>query len=78
MLLLALLTTQVTLGALTVLSHKEFIINSLHVVTGASVLVTSLMLTLRAHRARFETEGRRTDASASADTRLGRLAGDHA
>jgi heme a synthase len=52
-LLLALLATQVTLGALTVLSHKEFIINSLHVVTGASVLVTSLVLTLRAHRARF-------------------------
>jgi cytochrome c oxidase assembly protein subunit 15 len=53
-LLLALLATQVTLGALTVLSQKEFIINSLHVVTGASVLVTSLVLTLRAHRSRFE------------------------
>jgi heme a synthase len=53
MLLLALLATQVTLGALTVLTRKEFIINSLHVVTGASVLVTSLVLTLRAHRARF-------------------------
>jgi heme a synthase len=53
LLLLALLTIQVTLGALTVLSQKEFIINSLHVVTGASVLVTSLMLTLRSHRARF-------------------------
>jgi cytochrome c oxidase assembly protein subunit 15 len=53
LLLLALLATQVTLGAMTVLSQKEFIINSLHVVTGASVLVTSLVLTLRAHRARF-------------------------
>jgi heme a synthase len=53
LLLLALLATQVTLGALTVLSKKEFIINSLHVVTGASVLVTSLVLTLRAHRSRF-------------------------
>jgi len=78
LLLLALLATQVTLGALTVLSKKEFIINSLHVVTGASVLVTSLALTLRAHRARFATDGRRADASASADTRIGRLAGDHA
>jgi cytochrome c oxidase assembly protein subunit 15 len=78
MLLLALLATQVTLGALTVLSKKEFIINSLHVVTGASVLVTSLVLTLRAHRARFVTDVRRADASSSADTRLGRLAGDHA
>jgi heme a synthase len=53
MLLLALLVAQVTLGALTVLSGKHYIINSLHVVTGASVLATSLVLTLRAHRARF-------------------------
>ncbi len=53
MLLLILLAAQVTLGAMTVLSHKQFIINSLHVVTGAAVLVTSLVLTLRAHRARF-------------------------
>ena len=55
LLLLALLVTQITLGALTVLSRKEFMINSLHVVTGASVLVTSLVLTLRACRARFAT-----------------------
>ncbi len=53
LLLLVLLAIQITLGALTVLSGKQFIINSLHVVTGASVLVTSLVLTLRAHRARF-------------------------
>src|ERR1041385_735349 len=52
-LLLVLLTLQITLGALTVLSQKQFIINSLHVVNGALVLVTSLVLTLRAHRARF-------------------------
>ena len=48
-----LLSLQITLGALTVLTGKHHIINSLHVVTGASVLVTSLVLTLRAHRARF-------------------------
>src|SRR5258705_501896 len=52
-LLLILLALQITLGALTVLSHKQFIINSLHVVNGALVLVTSLVLTLRAHRAKF-------------------------
>ena len=52
-LLLVLLTLQITLGALTVLSQKQFIINSVHVVNGALVLVTSLVLTLRAHRARF-------------------------
>jgi len=61
MLLLALLLVQVTLGALTVLSKKEFIINSLHVVTGASVLVTSLVLTLRAHRARFAAGSKEQD-----------------
>ena len=52
-LLLVLVAVQITLGALTVLSGKQFIINSLHVVTGASVLGTSLVLTLRAHRPRF-------------------------
>ena len=52
-LLLLLVALQITLGALTVLSQKQFIINSLHVVNGALVLVTSLVLTLRAHRARF-------------------------
>jgi len=48
---------QITLGALTVLSQKQHLINSFHVVTGASVLATSLVLTLRAHRVRFTREG---------------------
>jgi cytochrome c oxidase assembly protein subunit 15 len=52
-LLLTLLPLQITLGALTVLSGRQPLINSFHVVTGASVLVTSLVLTLRAHRVRF-------------------------
>jgi cytochrome c oxidase assembly protein subunit 15 len=51
--LVALVCVQVTLGALTVLSQKHYIINSLHVVTGGLVLVTSLVVTLRAHRSRF-------------------------
>jgi cytochrome c oxidase assembly protein subunit 15 len=59
-LLVTLVATQVTLGALTVLSQKQFIINSLHVVNGALVLVTSLVLTLRAHRARFADVAART------------------
>ncbi|HYN63825.1 MAG TPA: COX15/CtaA family protein, partial [Candidatus Limnocylindrales bacterium] len=50
LLLLALLALQITLGALTVLTGKQYVINSLHVVTGAMVLGTSLVLTLRAHR----------------------------
>jgi len=53
LLLLFLLPTQITLGALTVLSGKQPVINSFHVVTGASVLVTSLVLTLRTFRIRF-------------------------
>jgi cytochrome c oxidase assembly protein subunit 15 len=47
------LVAQITLGALTVLSGKHYVINSLHVVIGAIVLGTSLALTLRAYRPRF-------------------------
>ena len=53
LLLLALLAIQITLGALTVLSGKHYVINSLHVVTGALVLGTSLVLTLQTCRPRF-------------------------
>ena len=55
-LLLVLLALQVTLGAFVVWSGKQFVINSVHVMTGASVLATSLVLTLRAYRARFGVE----------------------
>jgi cytochrome c oxidase assembly protein subunit 15 len=55
-LLLALVAVQITLGALTVLSGRQPIINSLHVVTGASVLATILVLAQRAHRPRFTAE----------------------
>ena len=65
-LLLVLVALQVTLGALTVLSQKQFIINSLHVVNGALVLVTSLVLTLRVHRGRFSDE---TDAARTFEVR---------
>jgi cytochrome c oxidase assembly protein subunit 15 len=53
MLLLALLTVQITLGALVVWSGKHFVVNSVHVATGAAILGTSVVLTLRAHRTRF-------------------------
>ena len=56
-LLLALLGVQITLGAATILSGKEYVINSLHVVTGGTVLVTSLMLTLRAYHPRLARAG---------------------
>jgi heme a synthase len=48
-----LLVVQVTLGALTVLSRRNVWINSAHVVCGALVLATSLVITLRSWRVRF-------------------------
>ena len=44
---------QITLGALVVLSRRQPVINTLHVATGAVVLATSLVLTLRSYRLRF-------------------------
>ena len=52
-LMVAFLVVQVTLGALTVLSRRNVWINSFHVVCGAMVLTTSLVLTLRSWRIRF-------------------------
>jgi heme a synthase len=52
-LLVALVAVQVTLGAFTVLSQRNPWINSFHVVGGALVLTTSLVLTLRTWRVRF-------------------------
>lgn len=51
--LLALLAVQVTLGALTVLTRRDVWINSLHLVGGALVLATSIVITLRSWRVRF-------------------------
>jgi cytochrome c oxidase assembly protein subunit 15 len=44
---------QGTLGALVVLTAKQPAVNTLHVATGAVVLATSLVVTLRAFRVRF-------------------------
>jgi cytochrome c oxidase assembly protein subunit 15 len=52
-LIVALVAAQVTLGALTVLSRRDPVINSVHVVCGALVLTTSLVLTLRSWRGSF-------------------------
>lgn len=54
-LLVALVMVQVTLGALTVLTQRDVWINSIHLVCGALVLTTSLVLTLRSWRIRFAT-----------------------
>jgi heme a synthase len=68
-LLIVLLTAQITLGALTVLSGKHHIINSLHVVTGASVLATSLVLALRASRTKLAEGHSRVAARAPMSAR---------
>ena len=52
-LILGLVGLQVTLGALTVLSRRDVSINSAHVVVGALVLATSLVIMLRSWHARF-------------------------
>ncbi len=51
--LAALVSVQATLGAMTVLSGLNVWINSVHVVCGALLLATSLVLTLRAWRGSF-------------------------
>jgi cytochrome c oxidase assembly protein subunit 15 len=52
-LIVALVAMQVTLGALTVLSRRDPWINSFHVLCGALVLTTSLVITLRSWRGSF-------------------------
>ena len=54
-LIVGLVAVQVTLGALTVLSRRDVSINSVHVVCGALVLATSLVVTLRSWRVCFAT-----------------------
>ena len=56
-LLVALVAVQITLGALTVLSRRDVWINSAHVVCGALVLATSLVIALRSWRLNFGTGG---------------------
>jgi len=70
-LLVLLVSVQVTLGGLTVLTRRDVWINSVHVVCGALVLTTSLVVTLRSWRSVFPlrslvTTGRPSlDAAAS-------------
>jgi heme A synthase len=52
--LVMLLSMQVTLGAFVVWSSMDPVINTAHVVNGALVLGTSVVLTLRSFRSGFE------------------------
>ncbi len=63
-----LVVVQITLGALTVLSRRDPWINSFHVVCGALVLTTSLVLTLRTWRSAIPLCGMRiADCGATAN-----------
>ena len=64
-LIMFLVIIQVTLGALTVISRRDPLVNSLHVVVGALVLTTSLLLTLRSWRVRFAAQKREPQSSPS-------------
>ncbi len=52
-LLVVLVSLQVSLGALVILTGRQPVINTLHVATGATVLGTTVVLALRAWRTRF-------------------------
>jgi heme a synthase len=52
-LIVLLVISQVTLGALTVLSKRDIWINSVHLVNGALVLATSIVITLRSWQIRI-------------------------
>ncbi len=67
MLLLALLVLQVTLGALTVLTAKNVVVNTAHLATGALIFATTVVLALRAHRPHFGIALARTPQRSAPD-----------
>ncbi len=70
LLLLLLIGTQIALGATVILSQLHPVINTAHVVNGALVLGTSLVLTLRSYRPLFGRPPTRAQARVvSPDTR---------
>lgn len=81
-LIVLLVAVQVTLGALTVLTKRDVWINSAHLVCGALVLATSIVITLRSWRVKFQAQVRpkpdtTTDTSATLDVRSVQLRPDH-
>jgi cytochrome c oxidase assembly protein subunit 15 len=65
-LIVMLTVVQVTLGASTVLTRRDVWINSAHVVCGALVLTTSLVITLRSWRVKFHLDTAPVQADATA------------
>jgi heme a synthase len=62
-LIVGLVVVQIMLGALTVLTRRDVAINSAHVVCGALVLATSLVITLRSWRTTFADVRLKRDAA---------------
>lgn len=66
-----LLVLQVTLGAFVIWTARDIYVNSLHVMTGALVLATTLVVTLRAHRVLFSRRAVGSAAGAASGVNLG-------
>ena len=75
-LLVTLVAVQIVLGAFTVWSRRAVWINSAHVASGALVLATSLVLTLRSWRLKFATDTVRLKPDTTSDLRTVRLQAD--
>jgi heme a synthase len=76
-LIIGLVAMQVTLGALTVLTRRNVWINSVHLVCGALVLATSIVISLRSWRAKFaDVRSVRLQPDQTADVRSARLQPD--
>jgi len=74
-LLVLFVLTQVTLGAFVIWSGLQPIVNTAHVVNGALVLATSLVLTLRGYRCRFADLPQSAAAAGARDRRPPLLSG---
>jgi cytochrome c oxidase assembly protein subunit 15 len=59
LLMMIFIVIQITLGALTIITARQPLINSLHVVGGALVLTTSLVITLRSWKVQIADSGLR-------------------
>jgi heme A synthase len=78
--ILLLVAVQVTLGALTVLTKRDIWINSVHLVCGALVLATSIVITLRSWHVRIDAKVQLEPDTTSVivgDVRSVRLQADH-
>ena len=71
-----LVIVQVTLGALTVLTRRDVWINSVHLVCGALVLATSIVITLRSWQVRIIERVRVKPDTTTVDVRRVRLQAD--